>query len=507
MDAFKLLVDQEEMVVKLIASPMLPDTLHDAEMVRTALRENNVFKGIDFPAIDTAFAKLPDAPEGEVFQIATGEPAKHGENGEINFLVNISGKPIYDTTAAEDAKSVDFKSATRIESVKPGQILAKITPPTAGTPGYNLSGKDLPARNGKPVMYRLGEGTALDTDNVTIRATQEGRPVFAHRVVSVNPVYEVHSDVCFETGNIKFDGYVSVMGNVQDDFLIEAKNIEISGVVGAATIRCMNNLIIHGGINGHGKADVICRGAAEIKYVNAAKLEVKGDLNVGREIVNSTIWCSGKVRAGKILGGQTLALQGVEAHIFGSDLGIPTTIEPGCNYELRRIDEALEVLAHQINKIVNPIRNLLGDHKKFLQLPADKRQELTATFEYFLRLKTAHDKLNAARRKLLASDTGQPVKEVIVLKHLFPDVTIKTGSCVRQFRTEVNGPAALLEDIANGTIRTVGYNPAKGAIVEEAGEPAGAESASGAAPATGKTSVRASSGQPNASTRQGGKGK
>lgn len=498
MDAFKLQIDLEEMVVRLIAAPMLPDTVHDAEMVNAALRENNVFKGINFPAIESAFARLPDAAEGDVFEIARGTPAKHGENGEINFLVNISGKPIYDNTVADESKSVDFKNAIKIESVKPGQIIAKITPPTPGQPGCNLSGKELPARNGKPVVYRLGEGTSLDADDVTIRATQEGRPVFAHRIVSVNPVYEVHGDVCFETGNIKFDGYVSVMGNVQDDFLIEAKNIEISGVVGAATIRCTNNLIVHGGVNGHGKADIVCRGAAELKYVNAAKLEIKGDLNVGREIVNSTVWCGGRLRAGKILGGTTIALQGIEAHIFGSDLGIPTLIEPGSNYELRRIDDALVVLAQQIGKTINPIRNLIGEHKKYLQMPADKQQELQMTFDYFLRLKAAHDKLTAARRKLLASDTGQPVKEVIVLKHLFPDVTVKTGSCVRQFRTEVSGPAALLEDIANGTIRTAGYNPAKGAIIEEG--PADAAGAGGT-PQTGRTSVR-SAAQSGSGNRQ-----
>lgn len=477
MEAFKLDIDLEEMVVTLTATLPLPDTLHDVEMVRNALRDNTIIKGIDFTALEEAFLRLEDAAEGDKFLIARGVSAKHGTNGEIEFLVNVSGKPIYDTSAAdEDAKNVDFKTATRIESVHPNQILAKIIPPTPGIPGYNLSGKELPARNGKPAVYRLGEGTVLDADEVTIRATQEGRPVWTHRVIAVNPVYEVHSDVCFETGNIKFDGYVSVLGNVQDDFVIEAKNIEISGVIGAATIRCKNNLIVHGGINGHGKAEILCRGSAEIKYINTAKVEVKGDLNVGREIVNSTVWCSGKVRAGKILGGQTLALQGVEAQIFGSDLGIPTMIEPGTNYELRRIDDALEVLAQQIHKIISPIRGMLGDHRKFMQFPLEKQQELATSYEYFVRLKTAHDKLTIARRKLMTADTAAPAKEVIVLKHLFPDVTVKTSSCVKQFRTEVNGPAALLEDIANGTIRTAGYNPTKGAVIEEA--PEGAEKGS-----------------------------
>lgn len=468
MEAFKLLINIEDMVVKLIASLPVIDTYRDPEAIRIALRDNNVLKGLDMQAIDRAFAELPGCEEGKEFVIAKGQSAKHGVNGRIDFLVNVSGKAVYDTSnIAEDAQKIDYRDAVKIESVKPGQELAKIIPPTLGEPGYNLSGKELPARNGKPVVYRLGEGAKLDPDNVTIRAVQEGRPVFSHRVLSVNPVYEVHGDVCFETGNIKFDGYVSILGNVQDEFIVEAKNVEISGVVGSAIIRCQNNIIIHGGVNGHGKAEVYCRGGADIKYVNAAKLEVRGDLNVGREIVNSTVWCAGRVRAGKILGGQVLGLQGIEAHYFGSDLGIPTVIEPGVNYEVRRIDEALDVMNQQIGKVINPIRNLLGDHKKFLQFPPDKQKELRETFDYFLRLKSAHDKLTFARKKILSNDTSQPVKEVVVLKHLFPDVTVRTGSCVRQFRTEVNGPAALLEDVSTGSIRTVGYNPAKGKVVEE----------------------------------------
>lgn len=469
MDAFKLYINLEDMVVKLIACPPMPDTLHDVEGVRTALRENNILKGIDFTVMEQAFIKLPELPEGEEFVIARGKPASHGVNGRIDFLVNVSGKATYDVDHDSHAdKKIDYRNAVKIESVKPGQDIAKIIPPTTGTPGFNLTGKELPAKNGKPVVYRLGEGVQLDTDGCTVRAMQEGRPLFSHRIISVNPVYEVHGDVCYETGNIKFDGYVSISGNVLDDFIVEAKNIEIHGIIGAATIRCQNNLVVHGGVNGHNRADVVCRGGADIKYVNAAKIEVRGDLNIAREIVNSTVWCGGKLVAGKILGGTSIALHGITAQVFGSDLGIPTLVEPGINYEIRRIDEAIETISGQIGKVVNPIRGFLGDHRKFLQFPPEKQQELRDNYDYFCRLRSAYDKLHYARRKIMSTDNSKPVKEVIVLKHLFPDVTIRTGSCVRQFRTEVNGPAALLEDIANGTIRVLGYNPSKGKVIEEA---------------------------------------
>ncbi len=466
MDAFKLDIDLEEMVVKLIASPPLPDTFRDPDMVRDALKENNIFQGIKPKQIELAFEGMEDLEEGDEFIIAEGKLPIHGQNGSVDFLVNISGKAIYDGSVAENEDDkIDFKNAVKIESVKPGQILAKIIPPTKGESGYSLAGKELPARNGKPAVIGFGEGVEVDPDGATIRAIQEGRPVYAHKRISVNPAYEIHGDVCYETGNIKFDGYVHINGNVQDDFIIEAKNIEINGAVGAATIRCKNNLIVHGGINGHSKAEVICHGSADVKYINAANVEVKGDLNVGREIVNARVWCAGKVNAGKIIGGEVIALQGIYAKTFGSELGIPTLIEPGTNYEIRRIDNAIEVLTEQIHKITRPISAFLGNHKKFLSLPQDKQEEIIKNYTFFKKIKDAFIKLHTARHKIISKDNSPPVKQAIVLKHMYTDVTIKTSSCVKHFRTEVNGPAALVEDISHGTITVAGYNPSKDEVI------------------------------------------
>lgn len=484
MDAFILEIDHETMQATITASPALTDSISDKDLLIARLKEENVLKGINVAEIDKAFSELDECEEGKTYTIAEGQGAINGEHGYIEFFVNVSGKAIYKGSGGaegeeqepdsdivpeldESGEPIDYKNAIKIESVKTGQNIAKIHEPTKGINGFTLTGKEIVAKNGKPAVYRIGEGVELDESTQIIIATQEGRPLYTHKAVSVSPVYEIHGDVCYETGNIHFDGFVHITGNVQDDFIVEAKDIEINGVVGASSITCKNNLTIFGGINGHGKAEVVCNGNAEVKYINAAKVEVKGDLNVAREIVNSTIWCRSQVTAGKILGGEILALQGITARTFGSELGIPTIIEPGANYEIRRIDEASHVLGAQIHKLLKPTSTFFGDNKKFKSLPSERREEIKKQLRYFKRLKAGHDKLSRVRKKLLNADESEPNKQVIVLKHLFQDVTVRTDSCVRQFRTEVTGPAALIEDIATGTIKTVGYNPTKGKIVEE----------------------------------------
>ena len=57
-----------------------------------------------------------------------------------------------------------------------------------------------------------------------IYAESGGRPEFKDNRLTISSIYEIKNDVCFETGNIDFDGHVVVHGSVLDDFSIEAKS-------------------------------------------------------------------------------------------------------------------------------------------------------------------------------------------------------------------------------------------------------------------------------------------
>lgn len=470
MDAFLLDVNHDEMVVRLISSEITDDCIKTPEELTEALREANVVRGIHDDVIAEAFQTLPDLEEAGVeFVIAEGKRAKAGEHGRIDFLVDVSGQAIFDVRAEEEDEAIDFKNATHVVAVEPGQVLAKIIPPTEGTPGYTLSGKELAAKNGKTPVFRAGEGIEIDIDDVTVRATQEGRPVYAHYVLSVSALYEIGGDVCYETGNVKFNGHVYVRGNVQDEFSIEAKTIEVQGVVGASNIRCAGDLTVRGGINGHDKADIFVGGNAYLKYVNQAKLEVRGEVQVAREILNSRVWSRNRILARKIIGGESMALLGIEAQFYGSEIGAPTLLLPGGNYEVRRIEQAMDILSGHIQKILKPISIFFGDRSRYLGLMEQKKEEIRAAYDSFTRLRVAYEKLLRARKAIQMSEELQPVRELIVLKRLYQDVTVKTEYCIKRFRVEVGGPAALLEDIDTSSFRIVSYIPGRGIAEDEEG--------------------------------------
>lgn len=468
-DGFILIADHGEQVAYLKAATEGAQGLCEtSSQLESELKKEKVVAGIDPEAIDKAFEKLDEGIEpGELFEIAHGTSVVHGEPGRIEFTVDVSGEARYEGISDDSSDSIDFKEAVVILSVKKGEVIAKVLNPVGGKPGLTLAGKEIQPKTPKEAKYKLGEGVEENTETREIVATREGRPIHKAGVVAVEPVLELPGDIDLSTGNIEFDGTVLVHGGILDGFGVEAKELEVDGVVGAANIKISGPCTFKGGVQGKERADIVVQGELHAKYVNGAKIECRGDILVTREIVNTTIWCRGKVTAGKIIGGECLAMGGIEAVAVGSEMGVATILEPGANYIVRRIENAMDVFAEHIEGVIRPVRNFFGDRPRFLGLPGEKRKTFHEALDNFMRLKAAYLKLIAARDNVLGGDHREPEYTVLVRKIVWPDVQVRTESCMRQFRTEITGPVALVEDLDRYTIRATAYNPETGAIADE----------------------------------------
>ncbi len=474
--AYDLQIDHDELEVRLVSCARHPNSFRGKDAVMSALNEEKVSRGIDAAAIAGAFVKLPAIKQSGIeIVIAKGKRAIHGKHGHIDFKVDVSGEASYRAEEQAEAGAVDYREAVSIVMVNEGDLLAEIIPPTEGEDGFSLTGKVLQAKKGKPAILRTGEGVQADDDEKFYYATQQGRPLFTHAVLTVSAVYEVSGDVDFATGNIRFNGHVIVHGGVQDDFAICCKSAEIYGIIGASRIECEDFLNASGGIAGRDKSEIVVGGQMMAKYVSQAQLTVTGDMTVSRDMVNSRVWSLGKVKAGKIVGGNCVALLGIETKVAGSELGVHTTLQPGINYQLLAIDEEMQQLDDEITALVKPVTTFFGDRARYKALPPEKKTEYAGIFEEFLKKKERHDELSAKRREIINSSSLSPVKEVIVWDNLYPDVIIRTGSCMRHFKTEFKGPLAMIEDIERGTLRPATYVPGKGVVadqpLEEGAEP------------------------------------
>ncbi|GAE90023.1 hypothetical protein JCM21531_3602 [Acetivibrio straminisolvens JCM 21531] len=98
----------------------------------------------------------------------------------------------------------------------------------------------------------------------------------------------------FKTGNIIFDGYVTIKGTVTDGFYVEAtKDIEISSPIGIGNVKGIKSregsIYIKGGISSKGSAQISAKKNIYTKFVDNAKLSCGGIAHIGFYCINSTV--------------------------------------------------------------------------------------------------------------------------------------------------------------------------------------------------------------------------
>jgi hypothetical protein len=427
---------------------------------RKALEAARVNHGIDAEKIRQALEKLPDLEIGTQIRIAEATPPTKSEDGRVDFHVDVSGQAAYRASDADDDQ-VDFKTATSVVCVQEGDLLAELIPPVQGELGTDIRGQPIAPRNPRTPSLVAGQNVEYDESARTFVARSAGRPVYSKGVLSVLPVYEVAGNVCYDTGHVEFNGSVIVHGNVEDDFNVTAKDILVHGNVGASQLTAKQSITVNSGVNGRQRAILRAGQNIAARYVNGSRLECLGDVTVEREIVNSDVLCNGRLRVGTLIGGNASARGGVEANVLGSDMGVATRVEPGEDMQVRKIEDALDVVDGKIEKLLHPIRNVLGDRSKFRAMPEEKQKAVEASHEAFLRLKEAHEKLANRRIDLMEMEGAEPDKTVVVRKQLNPDTIVRTEICMRNFPKEATGPLVIVEDIDRSTMVTQPYR-AKG---------------------------------------------
>jgi len=267
--------------------------------------------------------------------IAQGRPAEKGANARLVYepaLQRTGGKP----TFLPDGR-VDFRELNKIVVVSQGQLLATRIPPTAGMPGRNVFGEELPAVPGRDLIWPLGKGVKVENDRLI--ATVDGQVVLKSGRINVLPVYEIPGDVDYSVGNVRFNGNVQIRGSVKPGFTIQAEgDVKISGGVDSATIICGGTLTVGGGIQGQGRGEVKVEGDIYCRFIENCKATAAGSIVVGEDIMHSQVFAGRSIqvggRKGLIVGGVIRATDSIECKVLGASLGTPTTVEVGVNPSL-----------------------------------------------------------------------------------------------------------------------------------------------------------------------------
>ncbi|AYC29533.1 DUF342 domain-containing protein [Paenisporosarcina cavernae] len=338
---------------------------------------------------------------GKPFEIAKGIPPIKGQDAFITYKEMPDRKPIITETGKADYYDMNF-----LEEVSIGDWLGEKTEAQEGTSGTTVLGNKIPAEKGADTKFLYDRKTVEEkmvNGKWTLVATVAGVLDVQDGVMGVSKHLVINGDVGPETGNLKFDGSITIRGTVLSGFsVVAAGDIAIEstdGVLNAGKIHAVyGDIFIRGGIFGKNESTVEAGKSIYIKHANEAILHAKGDVHIGYYALGSFI--QGKnvfvdPHKGKIIGGQTEAVNKIVTGTSGNHLERKTIlIVSGINKIalqdelkvkasiLKELQADEEKLSNQLTqfqrlqdkatdeqkKLIDQVKNQLDEKQKTVQL-------------------------------------------------------------------------------------------------------------------------------------------
>lgn len=411
---YEVSISNNGMEAYLLVYPPVGGKEIDKDDIYKALEVKNVKNGIINEEIDKL---VVEKRYNNRILVAKGKPAIDGEDAKIIYNFDISkDKKIH---ISEDGK-VDYKELSLIRNVSEGDILATIVPATKGINGEDVFGNEIKARDGKQISIPRGKNVAVSEDGLQLVSMINGEVKLIDNKISVLPVYTVEGNVDNSTGNIKFVGKVVVKGNVLTGFSIDADDdVEVYGVVEGAVIKTKGNIILHRGIQGMNRGELVCEGDLIAKFIENSKVHAKGSIKTDA-IMHSTVYCGKKLevqgKKGLIVGGQVKASDEIKAKIIGSPMATVTELEVG----------------------INP-----GVRKKYEEL----KEEKDRSYKNLIKVTQVVDLLSKLNQKgELSDEKKEALNKSIILK-------LQSQKTLDSLEKEIKDIESYIEEISNGKIK------------------------------------------------------
>ena len=330
--SYRVSMDRDRLAAYLMPGPGdEPPPLDDLQAL---LEESGVVYGVSEEAVKRSLAYQ----EGEKCQVAWGEAPVPGEDGKLEHLVSLE---IHDGPRVLENGRVDYLTRDSIVNVREGQKLLRIIPPTDGTPGRGVDGKEIKPRPGKPARIFRGKGTIASEDESLVLADTNGELVVTPSGrISVVPVHRVSGDVDLSTGHVDFVGSLEIGGSVRDGLMVKADgDIRVGAGVEGAQVRSTGNIVIKGGVKGRGRADISAGGNVQLRFMENAAVHAEGDVQVGEAVMHSTVTAGRSIavsgKRGLIVGGHLKAGRSISGRVAGAGLGTSTILEIGLPQEVQ----------------------------------------------------------------------------------------------------------------------------------------------------------------------------
>ena len=372
----------EEKAYLNIIPPMEEDDPLTLEMIIRELKEKNILQGIKNKTIEKMIA---EKIYYEPLIVASGKETVQGRDGfpELLFLP--------EKLRPAPGTKVNLREVPVLQKVQEGQELIRIETATMGEDGYTITGKLISSTPGKQYRIRPGRNTRYNPEGTHIIATKSGVVCINNDNISVEKL-KVIEKVDASTGHVRFDGIVSIRGNVSDRCSVEAVRIDIGGSVGKARLRSIGEIRVSQGLKG---TVVQCGSTLLANNMTDTQASVGDHAMIDEFVVNSKIYCgstleilsaNGYVSGGVLQAGNLIRLPNV---------GLPGTDEPNEDGEFPEKELPQTILDVGISlknrKQFNELEKLAQESLHFLQ---DDLEQISTILEELQKIGWDETKIN-----------------------------------------------------------------------------------------------------------------
>jgi uncharacterized protein (DUF342 family) len=371
-------VSEDRMEAYIVFSqPVNKGRLLTKDEIFSLLRDHNIT-----PSASMVEQAMDTKRYGRKILIAQGSEPTAGTDGFLQFHFdrsNLKPKP----KIMEDG-TVNFKQLGTFRMCNRGDVLVTSVPAREGQDGKDVYGNAVPAPKARPAAnIPRGKGTVLSPDGLHLLADVSGQLLLLDGKINISPHMTLEK-VDNSTGDIDFNGQVTIRGNVSSGFTVRAAgNIEVFGVCEAAKLVSENGSIVLGnGVQGSDKGVLEAAQDITAKFIESCKVSAGGNITAD-SIRTSHIKCDGSVivagKNGALVGGTCVAGDKVVARTIGSPMGTSTEIEVGGNpkevTKQKDLTSELDKLKVDYDKCEKAVETLTKLKEKN-QLPDDKKAML-----------------------------------------------------------------------------------------------------------------------------------
>lgn len=355
-------ISSDHMIMEAVFYPPFEgaDLLKEDEICNDIMHMG-VKHGIDHEAIKKFIA---EREYGKCYIIARGTKPREGTDGYIEYKFQTDLKPV--PKMNEDG-SVDFHTLENVNHVKANEVVAILHPEDRGEDGMDLNERAVHPRRVNHVIFRHGKNLSVSEDGRSLISKVSGHVTLEDGKVFVSNVLEL-VDVDNSTGNIEYDGSVTIKGNVLAGFSVHAAgDISVSGIVEGAELTAGGNITLNRGVQGMNRATIKAGGNIVTKFIEGAQMvQASGSIDTD-SILHSKVIARGPIKAsgrnGLIVGGDVKSTVLIEAKTIGNEMGTATIVGVGVDPEAkRRVDQLKKELDSsgnnkiQLNQILTALR-------------------------------------------------------------------------------------------------------------------------------------------------------